>query len=58
MNWTLVLTLIINTSPLTVQLTSLDTWVCSVMASGAKNKTIVVNNHPVQLQKAECKQSI
>ena len=54
MNWILVITLMINTAPTTVQVNSFNSWVCNALVGGIKDKTITINKHPVIIKKAEC----
>lgn len=55
MSWTLVIVVLLNHVPKTVQVDGFGEWTCGVVASGIKEKIITIDNNPLPIQSISCK---
>ncbi len=55
MSWTLVIVVLLNHIPKTVQVDGFGEWTCGVVASGIKEKIITIDNNPLPIQSISCK---
>jgi len=57
MGWTLVIVVLLNHVPRTLEVNKFGEWTCDIVASSIKEKTITIDSIPLQIQSSSCKSS-